>query len=69
MTPRRPQKTVAKGKEDDGLSRAFPVTWLTPRSTARLGYNHGCECREITQEDVDKVKSKQAFSNYAAARL
>ncbi|KAK9897152.1 thiolase-like protein [Cystobasidium minutum MCA 4210] len=35
----------------------------------RLGYNHGCECREVTQADVDKVKSKKAFSPYAAARL
>jgi len=35
----------------------------------RLGYNHGAECKEPTQADIDKVKSKKAFSPFAAARL
>ncbi|KIJ33036.1 hypothetical protein M422DRAFT_183703 [Sphaerobolus stellatus SS14] len=26
----------------------------------RVGYNHACECRPITMEDVDKVKSKKS---------
>ena len=36
---------------------------------SRLGYNHGSECREPTQADVDKVKSKKAFSDFASAKL
>jgi len=36
---------------------------------SRLGYNHGCECREPTKADVDKVKSKKAFSDFASAKL
>lgn len=36
---------------------------------SRIGYNHGAECKEVTQSDIDKVKSKTAFSAYAAAKL
>jgi len=34
---------------------------------ARLGYNHGCECKEPTRSDIEKVKSRKAYSQYAAA--
>ncbi|BGP15252.1 hypothetical protein JCM10213_000705 [Rhodosporidiobolus nylandii] len=36
---------------------------------ARLGYNHGAECRPISSGDVEKVNSRKAFSSWAAARL
>ncbi|GAA5851465.1 hypothetical protein JCM5353_002576 [Sporobolomyces roseus] len=36
---------------------------------ARLGYNHACECRESTMDDVAKVQSKKAYSKWAEASL
>lgn len=36
---------------------------------ARLGYNHGAECRNSTEEDEAKVRSKKAFSQFARANL
>ncbi|KAH8918430.1 thiolase-like protein [Atractiella rhizophila] len=33
---------------------------------SRLGYNHGGEYRKVTPEDVAKVRSKTAYSPYAA---
>lgn len=35
----------------------------------RLGYNHACECRESTMEDVAKVQSRKAHSKWAEANL
>lgn len=35
----------------------------------RMGYNHGAECRPVTQADVDKVKSVKANSKYAEVSL
>ena len=32
---------------------------LRNRPPTRLGYNHAHECRPITRQDVDKVKSKK----------
>ncbi|KAK4057875.1 hypothetical protein OIO90_001094 [Microbotryomycetes sp. JL221] len=32
---------------------------------ARVGYNHGCECKPVTQQDIDKVKSVKAHSDFA----
>ncbi len=38
-------------------------------SKDRFGYNAGDECKRMTQEDLDKVKSKKAFSDYIPAKL
>lgn len=38
-------------------------------SKDRFGYNAGDECKRITEEDLNKVKSKKAFSDYLPARL
>lgn len=35
----------------------------------RLGYNHGEECRRITVGDIEKVKSRKAYSKYAESKL
>ncbi|GAA5823695.1 hypothetical protein JCM11251_000729 [Rhodosporidiobolus azoricus] len=35
----------------------------------RLGYSFGDDCRPITTEDIGKVRSRKAFSPWAAARL
>ncbi|KPV77423.1 uncharacterized protein RHOBADRAFT_51278 [Rhodotorula graminis WP1] len=40
-----------------------------PDGRDRLGYEHGHECRPVTMADVDKVKSKKAFSKWAEANL
>ncbi|POY74114.1 putative Propanoyl-CoA C-acyltransferase [Rhodotorula taiwanensis] len=40
-----------------------------PDGRDRLGYNHGCECKRVATADVDKVKSKKAFSKWAEAAL
>lgn len=36
---------------------------------ARAGYNPGCECKTITDADVQKVKSRKAFSKFAESHL
>lgn len=36
---------------------------------ARLGYNHACEARGITQSDLDKVKSRKCYSKFADAKM
>ncbi|KWU47484.1 thiolase-like protein [Rhodotorula sp. JG-1b] len=51
---RRPDFYAANGKPD---------------GRDRVGYNHGCECKRVTMSDVDKVKSRKAFSKWAEAAL
>ncbi|GAA5902282.1 hypothetical protein JCM6882_000491 [Rhodosporidiobolus microsporus] len=35
----------------------------------RLGYDFGDDCRPVTMEDIGKVRSRKAYSPWAAARL
>ncbi|GAA96269.1 uncharacterized protein L969DRAFT_43785 [Mixia osmundae IAM 14324] len=35
----------------------------------RMGYNHGAECRPVTQQDIDRAKSQKSYSPYARANL
>lgn len=48
----------------DGRARYFPFDNIYEAKTNsecfRLGYNHAHECRPITMDDVNKVKSKKA---------
>lgn len=47
----------------------YDDTHSQPDGRARLGYNFGCECRDVSVHDVDRVKSRTAYSAYAAARM
>ncbi|CEQ42872.1 SPOSA6832_04753 [Sporobolomyces salmonicolor] len=47
----------------------YNLKQASPDGRDRLGYNHGCECRPVTMEDVGKVRSKTAFSKWAEANL
>ncbi|GAA6012312.1 hypothetical protein JCM8202_003281 [Rhodotorula sphaerocarpa] len=47
----------------------FFKTGGKPDGRDRLGYNHGCECKRVGMADVDKVKSRKAFSKWAEAAL
>ncbi|GAA5994111.1 uncharacterized protein JCM10292_001878 [Rhodotorula paludigena] len=47
----------------------FYTAEQTPDGRDRLGYNHAAECRPVSTADVDKVKSKKAFSKWAEANL
>ncbi|TNY22088.1 thiolase-like protein [Rhodotorula diobovata] len=40
-----------------------------PDGQDRVGYSHGHVCKPVTTADVDKVKSKKAFSKWAEANL
>lgn len=39
------------------------------QSKDRFGYNAGYECKRITQEELDRVRSKKHYSEYLPARL
>ncbi|BGP39095.1 hypothetical protein JCM10449v2_003033 [Rhodotorula kratochvilovae] len=52
---RRPEFYQAEKKKPDGRDR--------------LGYNHAAECKPVSMADVDKAKSKKAFSKWAEANL
>ena len=58
---RRPEFYKPGG--DDGRSRYdFPFSIMAHSNfvNIRLGYNHAHECRPVTMDDVNKVKSKSA---------
>jgi sterol carrier protein 2 len=40
-----------------------------PDGRDRLGYNHGEECRTISRGDVEKVRSRKAYSKWAESRI
>lgn len=50
----------------DGRTRSVPLPLYKFRITCqhryifRLGYNHAHECRPVTLDDIDKVKSKKS---------
>ncbi|GAA6041870.1 hypothetical protein JCM8097_004518 [Rhodosporidiobolus ruineniae] len=46
-----------------------PSSLGKPNGQSRLGYNPGAECRRTSQEDFEKVRSRRAFSQWAAARM
>lgn len=68
---RRPEFYKAGG--EDGRTR-YAICFhnhyvlIRDRTTVRLGYNHGSECRPVTREDIDKVKSKK-WSPYVLDRV
>ncbi|KAK4705856.1 hypothetical protein P7C70_g351, partial [Phenoliferia sp. Uapishka_3] len=75
-----PGVAEAKGKEAYGLAHNLglggacvvtvmkrPSFWKASGEDGRdrVGYNHAAECRRVTREDVEKVRSVKAFSEYA----